>query len=117
MEAGRMKKKTPQIRLAMAFPLVGVGTPGMSGGGAVAVAAETPETGLPHTAQNRSPGARALPHCAQLARKSPRRARDLSSWGTPTLSLRVGLGQPMSNQPCYPVFGGFPDAGDPVLKC
>jgi hypothetical protein len=41
----------------------------MSGGGAIAVAAETPETGLPHTAQNRSLGARALPHCAQLARQ------------------------------------------------
>lgn len=112
-----MKKKTPQITLAMAFPLVGVGTPGMSGGGAVAVAAETPETGLPHTAQNRSLGARALPHCAQLARQISYTSLRPEFLGNAHVIAAGRLGQPVSNQPCYPVFGGFPDAGDPVLKC
>src|SRR5579863_442810 len=64
IEIGKKKMKRPQIRLAMALPLVSTGTPGAATAAGGAVASE-PAASFPQTRQNLSPAATSFPQLVQ----------------------------------------------------
>ena len=61
IDAGKKKKKSPEIRLAIAFPLVSGVTPCPAAAAAVADV----ETSFPHTRQKRSPDDTLFPQAGQ----------------------------------------------------
>jgi hypothetical protein len=63
IDIGNAKRKRPQTKLTIAFPLVSV-VPEKAGGALVGDA-EAEATSLPQTRQNRSPGETVFPHAAQ----------------------------------------------------